>query len=322
VLEEGPLWGTEPDLPKERKNNTINKSKHIPITDPMHPSKAGEYNIWDITTLLPFNNYVHLSVIDPTLRTTSRSTTEPSSSTPSSTTTPISKPQIRHVPTFRYLFFLLHRSKTILSILGHMRAAGHPLPYHLAPSLIKLSLLLDIPTTACRLALLHNVRYFTASDLQLLTLFFLKLDMLFTDPLDGDVASGAAGIGKLRECLLVQRSLRTLEAVLGRRMVRTNLEMMQLWVMWKYVPREEHRGMPIMGVRAEDVGCLAWEGWRSPWSVEVARVARDGHGRMGEEARSEPRRLMGVEEGVMREGIRRGLRLEKMMLGMLLFGFE
>ena len=143
--------------------------------------------------------------------------------------------------------------------------------------------------------------------------------MLFTDPLDGDVASGGAGIGKLRECLLAQRSLSTLEAVLGRRMARTGLEMMQLWVAWKYVPRVEHRGMPIMGVKAEDVGCLAWEGWRAPWSEDSTGAARQGG---TDEAAGAARRLMGVEEGVMREGIRRGLRLEKMTLAMLLFGFE
>ena len=145
--------------------------------------------------------------------------------------------------------------------------------------------------------------------------------MLFTDPLDGDVASGPAGIGKLRECLLAQRTLSTLEAVLGRRMARTGLEMMQLWVAWTYVPRVEHRGMPIMGVKAEDVGCLAWEGWRAPWNVEGA-AAGTGTGGSGVHGGSVPKRLMGVEEGVMREGIRRGLRLEKMTLAMLLFGFE
>jgi len=105
-------------------------------------------------------------------------------------------------------------------------------------------------------------------------------------------------------------------------MARSNVEMMQLWVAWKYVPREQHRGMPIMGVKAEDVGCLAWEGWRNPWSAEGASNGEAGPAGTGAEAANVPRRLMGVEEGVMREGIRRGLRLEKMTLAMLLFGFE
>lgn len=268
---------------KERaRAQTRQKATPVFFADPMQPSKPGEYNIWDITTLLPFNNYGHLCTPDPTRRTNT-------------------KEHVRYVPTFRYLFFLLHRARMATSIISAVKAKGHHLPMTLAPSLIKLGLLMDLPTTAKRAALLHNQRYFTNADIQLLSLFFFKLNMTFTDPLDGDIM-GARGTARICQCLLAQRSLSILEGVLTRRLGKNNLEMLKIWLKWEYQPRNENRGFSIMGIEPDDIGCLQWEGWTVP--------------RFGEQAV----KLMPVEQGVLAEGQRRGLQLGKTHMMMMMYG--
>ena len=269
---------------KERaRAQTRQKATPFIFADPMQPSRPDEYNIWDITTLLPFNNYVHLCIEDPTRRTNT-------------------KEHVRHVPTFRYLFFLLHRARIATSIISAVKAKGHHLPMTLAPSLIKLGLLMDLPTTAKRAALLHNQRYFTDADLQLLSLFFFKLNMTFTDPLDGDTM-GPRGTARICQCLLAQRSLGILEGVLTRRLGKNNLEMLKIWLKWEYQPLPENRGFSIMGIEPDDIGCLQWEGWRVP--------------RLGEQ---DVKKLMPVEQGIMAEGQRRGLQLGKTHMMMMMYG--
>lgn len=262
------------------------RPKAVPLifADPMQPSRPGEYNIWDITTLLPFNNYRHLCTPDPTRRTITTN-----------------DDRIRHVPTFRYLFFLLHRARIATSIISAMNGAGHRLPMTLAPSLIKLTLLMDLPTTALRLALLRNTRYFTNADLQLLKLFICKLDMLFTDPLDGDIC-GSKGVGSMRECLLAQRSLTTLESVLARTGGRNNMQILRMRLLYGVPVRPEHREFSIAKVEPEDIGCLRWEDWKVPRFGDVAVP------------------LMPVDQGVVGEGERRNMELGKTHIMMMMYG--
>jgi hypothetical protein len=273
----------------------------IPILDPMAPTVPAELNVWDITTLLPFNQYVHLCTIDPTLR---RLDTAPSqtASQPAATTTPA---RIRHIPSFRYLFFLVFRARTVQTIMTVLMQLGHPLPVTATPVLVKLWFLLDLPTTHLRAALLKNTKYFTNHDLQILVTFFIKLDMVFSDPLDGDTF-GPAGTGALRQCILAQRSLSTLAGVLTRKTMKTTIDMLKLKVRWNYTPRPQHRGMSILGVPANAVGAMRWEYWTSPWMMLRPERARP---------------LMGIEEAVLREGTRRGVGLEKLFGKALLYGY-
>ena len=276
------------NLEEHRKQRFI---ANLPILDPMAPSIPGQINIWDITTLLPFNQYVHLCTPDPTLRALNISADTTDTRT-------------RHVPTFRYLSFLVFRAKAVQTIMTVLKQLGHPLPLSTTPVLIKLWFLLDLPTTKLRAGLLKNTTYFTTHDLQMLVMFFIKLDMAFSDPLDGDTF-GPAGTGALRECILAQRSLSTFADVLTRKGMKTTIDMLKLKVKWNYTPRPQHRGMSILGIPGEEVGALRWEYWTSPWMMQRPERAR---------------LLMGVEEAVLREGTRRGAGLEKLFGKSLLYG--
>ena len=123
------------------------------------------------------------------------------------------------------------------------------------------------------------------------TLFLIKLDMRLTDPVDGN------GEMVLRQLILSQRSLSFMHAVLYRRKLRNQYEMLQAIVAWKYIPPPGDRGIDIMGVPACWVGRGQLEGWGRGSKV-----------------------LMRPDQLIMREAARRGMRLENQYLDMMLWG--
>ena len=246
--------------------------------DPLHPAMPGTYSTVDITTLLPFHNYLHLCTFDPVGRTIHASNvgaiikikedvlkakkTEARHQTTLQRLSskfvarPVEQnPQTRYVPTFRYLFFVHHRSLTIRSILRSMWLHGHRLPVSTPGILIKLWYTMDLPTTALRAALFRNERYWSDTDLRTFLLICMKLDMVFSDPVDG------RGEIALRQMMLAQRTLSTLDDTLARRDCRNSLETMRHYVRWKYVLPPGQEGCSIMGIPPEEIGCLEKEGW-------------------------------------------------------------
>jgi len=200
--------------------------------------------------------------------------------------------KLRRVPSFRWLRFILHRESVVDELIACLAAEGHRLPKRARLVLKKMWFTMDLGDNARRIGLIHNKTFWTNKDLFIATMFFIKLDMRFTDPIDGN------GEMSLRKLLLAQRSLSILLAVLKRKEMVNELEMLQMYVRWKYNPAPEHRGMSILGVPPDQIGRGQLEGW--------------GLG---------TKKLLRPDELVMRESVRRRLDFHKRYMDMMVWGY-
>lgn len=200
--------------------------------------------------------------------------------------------ELRRVPSFRWLRFVLYRESVVDEVIACLAAEGHRLPQRTRSVLKKIWFMMDLGDNARRIGLIHNKTFWTNKDLFVATMFFIKLDMRFTDPVDGN------GEVSLRKLLLAQRSLSTLSAVLKRKDMVNELEMLQMYVRWKYRPAPEHRRMSILGVPPDQVGKGQLEGW--------------GLG---------SKKLLRLDELVMRESVRRKLDFQKRYMDMMVWGY-
>lgn len=269
-------------------------------------------------------------------------------------------PALRMVPSLRWVQMVAHREKVVRQIIAILLLKGQRLPSGTNPTLKKLWLLLDLPTTALRVAAAQNRAFLADRDLLRATLFFVKLDMAFSNPISSRGQTGA------RRMLLAQRSLTPLRDVLAaRNEARGYLNVVRTLARWwphaakrrrpgflgfsdadsadsddsdsgngdasdsdsddgdngerllgpRPLPRgrdadreqdeEDGRGT-FFGIPRAEVGSLGLEGWDEA-------AAADGA--------SEPRALLAVDELVMREGIRRGLRLQRWYVDFVMWGY-
>jgi hypothetical protein len=199
--------------------------------------------------------------------------------------------QVRDVPSFRWLRMLLWRDAIVDDIVVSLAAEGHRLPRKASAAIKKLWFMMDISDNARRIGLLHNKSFWSDQDIFFATMFMIKLDMRFTDPVDGNGETG------IREMLLAQRTMTVLARVLRRERMHTQFEALRMFVEWKWEPRPEHRGQDIMGVPAQGVGRLQYEGWGSG-----------------------SKKFVPLDELIMLEGVKRNLGLERRYLDMVLFG--
>lgn len=298
--------------------------------DGTEPTLPGSYAQADVTTLLPFHHFMHLCIPDPkelhqnsdnlgevvrylTAPPTPRDRLFPRLSAvppprPSSSLSirSVKSDRGRFCPSFRYLFFCVHRAKTVLSIIAELRYLEHRLPPRMATTLIKTWYVLDLPTNFLRRSVFNNDTYWTDLDLRLLCLFCIKLDMAFTDPIDG------IGEVAMRKMMMAQQSLTVLDEVLRRKQCRDVLGMIRMYIKWKYDPSYANRHYPIFGVAPEEVGSLEKEYW--------GRGIRDLE--EGEILDQPPlSRLMRPDDLVLFEGHRRGLALESNFQYWLTWGY-
>lgn len=291
-------------------------SKHAMEACGTEPSNPGVYSPYDITTIFPFHMHSHLCVRDwisrprpghDRLGARSQTSGKPAESGKREAT---QTPTVRHVPSFRYLLFLLFRARTIHSIISSLLAESHRLPIPLGPSVIaKIWLVMDVASNLRRLALFRNTALWTNTDLYIANMFFVKLDMYFTDPIDGD------GETSMRRLLLAQRSLSTLDRVLRRKEGRNMVEVMQLWVKYKYRLSKEHRekGYSVFGVPANEIGMLAVEAWGQP--------VKEGN-RYG--VPDDPylrKHFIQLDDLVAGEALRRELPLHQKIMEMMCYGY-
>ena len=199
--------------------------------------------------------------------------------------------EIRWVPSFRWLRMILFRENVVDDILALLGAEGHRLPKRASLVLKKIWFMMDISDNARRVGLMHNRTFWENKDLFIATMFFLKLDMRLTDPFTGNGELG------LRKMLLAQRSLSKLRQVLKREEMLNQLEMLQMFVRWKYRPLRR-RNRTILGVPAHEVGKGMYEGYGSGTEKVLAPDAL-----------------------VMREGVRRKMDLHKRYLDMMIWGY-
>jgi hypothetical protein len=187
---------------------------------------------------------------------------------------------------------VMHREKAVHDILACMARQGHRMKPDMAFSLKKMWLIMDISTTARRVQIIHNPKLFTDIDLYNIQFFIVKLDMRFNDPVDGP------GTEDLSKLFLGQRSLTSLYLLLKRKAFFDVIDIVKLAVKYNYVVRQEHHNMPIFGIPPEEIGIGHLEGW--------------GKGRA---------HLMRPDELVMRESVRRQLRLKNYIVGMMTWGY-
>ena len=201
--------------------------------------------------------------------------------------------ELRFIPSFKWLRMICFREEIVDDIIHSLALEGHRLPRRASLTIKKIWFMLDIPDNKRRVTLMHNVTFWEDRDLYLATMFFLKLDMRLTHPTTGNGETG------LRKLLLGQRSLSTLAKVLRREEMRTQLEMLKMIVRYSYSPRRQTCNS-ILGVPANEVGMLQWEGW----------------GEKGRRAK-----FIGICELVMREGVRRRLGMQACWVDMMCFGY-
>lgn len=199
---------------------------------------------------------------------------------------------VRMVPSLRWLRMVIHREKCVRDILACMAREGHRMPKTMSLSMKKMWLTMDIPTSRRRVQLVHNEEYWTDNDLYNLQMLFVKLDLRFSDPLEGPADDG------LRKLMLGQRGLTPLCHLLKRTRFTDTLEALEACVRYSYWPRPEHGHLPILGVPANEVGRGHLEGW--------------GVGQV---------HLYRMDELVMRESCRRNMDLKSHIITMMAWGY-
>lgn len=102
--------------------------------------------------------------------------------------------ELRKVPSFRWLRMICYREMVCHDIMTIMAEDGVPIPPQCEPVIKKIWLLMDIPDNVRRIGLVQNSQIFTDEDLFFALLFFVKMDMRFTDPITG---SGKDGMRRL-----------------------------------------------------------------------------------------------------------------------------
>ena len=202
---------------------------------------------------------------------------------------------LRDVPSLRWLRFVHFREQTVDSIIRCLAAKGQRLPRYASKVLKKIWLLMDVATTSRRAMMAHNPNIWSDVDLYIACMFFMKLDMACSDPVDGN---GERGIPRL---LMAQRSLSKTDEVLRREAMQSFYELYQMHVEWKIkkvdLPPLAQQDETCFGVNMEDLGRLGCQGW-VPGPVP----------------------LMRPDEVVMKESLRRRLHFEDKILDLILWG--
>lgn len=202
--------------------------------------------------------------------------------------------EIRTVPSFRWLKMICFREMVCHQIVVILAEDGIPLPGECIPVLKKIWLLMDIPDNARRVGLIQNRGFFTDSDLFFATLFFIKLDMRFNDPVNG---LGKVG---LRRMLLSQPSLSSLWKTLKRTILKSKLDVIEMFARWKHIPETEIANETVLGIPPQEIGLVQYEAWGRTTSRKL---------------------LQRPDDLVMKEAIRRGLKLHTKYSDMFLWGY-
>ncbi|KAF2021214.1 hypothetical protein BU24DRAFT_457216 [Aaosphaeria arxii CBS 175.79] len=115
----------------------------------------------------------------------------------------------RDIPSLRWTKLVIFRDRIVRHILTLLALEGHRVPRATGRALMKLWLLMETKTQAARVKLVRNPAVLADEDILLLHLFLTKLDMRFSDPVQG------RGMGELSHMLLCQRNLIPLRDVLA-----------------------------------------------------------------------------------------------------------
>lgn len=169
---------------------------------------------------------------------------------------PTGDEMVRPVPGLRWLQMVVHREIRLRDIVAVLARNGHRLPPAALQSLRKLWMVMDISTSSGRTWMMQN-QMVQPRDLLHMQMFFVKLQLLFNDPVYGP------GSSMLLKLMLGQRSLTTLWAMLRRKKYTTEREIIQLKLRYDVSPTQLQiaHGHPVHGVPLLDMGMLQFEGW-------------------------------------------------------------
>lgn len=214
------------------------------------------------------------------------------------TTSPNKDGKVRKVPGLKYLQLVLGRDKCCREILAIMARCGHRMPSTMHYSLLRLWLLMDVATSQQRQAMLRMTHIFKDVDLYNMQMFFVKLGMLFNDPVYGpctldlvQLMMGQKGLFKLWQ-LLTRKKFNKLADILDLKL-RYDFSFFNEGTYWV-----EHALGQIQGIPLHEIGQQHKEGW--------------GAGRM---------HLLRPDEAVPIEAVRRGLQLDDHLSHMVIWGY-
>jgi hypothetical protein len=202
----------------------------------------------------------------------------------------------RDVPSLKWLQMVTARYRAVKQILACLREKGHGLigkEVDLMRAVLKMWFLMDLPRNGVRIGVVHNTQYWTDQDIFMATFFLIKLDMRFTDPVEG---TGEIGLRKL---IMGQRGLFPLRNLLMGKL--DFIEVVKMWVKYDYTPLPSNRHLPAFGIPPHLIGRGCLEGW--------------GHGQ-------QTMRLLRPDELVLREQIRRSMDLHMRYLEMVRWGYR
>jgi hypothetical protein len=204
----------------------------------------------------------------------------------------------RDVPGFRWVGMIVSRQKIVRSILTYLALEGHRVPDACEGALMKFWTLIELNTSKLRQSFLQDADIWTDADLINIQLFFVKLDMRFSDPILGN------GVCQLGPLLLAQKSLAPLWKVLSGK-AKLNYDRTSALVVATYLMDdldfETHPWLEDVedhGVPEGQWGLLSLEGWQ-------------------EEGKRMPHAL----DMVVTEGIRRGLDVQQYYLDFVMYGY-
>lgn len=191
---------------------------------------------------------------------------------------------------------------------------------------------MDLPLNAYRLSCIRNKTFCPDKVLELATHFFLKVDMLLTNPAPdlypvnhpnqtmypNRWANGMAVGCTLREILLAEKSLTPLWRVIrgwapdgaGDGRPIEYLDILKLWMRHKFrfddnTPQHLDRTLPVMGLRMEEFQDV---GMQKQVKLKNGRVAK-------------PQHILGTDLLVMGEAIRRRIDMSRKWYDMMAYGF-
>lgn len=197
----------------------------------------------------------------------------------------------RDVPSFQWVFFCLFRQKVVQEIMAIMAEDGVPLPDGCKKAIMRVWFLMDLPENSRRIAIIHNSSWFTDETLYYAMMFFVKMDMRFNDPFSTRYVQGT------KHMLLAQPSLSTFWKVLKGQALKTEFEVLKMWICWKYVPQNiEESRLELFDIPPQEVGRVQFE----HWGQKIARDSKTGK-------LLKPIKLLRPDELIPREMIRRNI---------------
>ena len=285
---------------------------------------------------------------------------------------------LRDVPSLRWLQMVVWREGVCRDMMVQLATNGLRCPFGTLDSIKRMWFIMDLPLNSHRIALIRNPDYIPNGVLLGMTFFLLKVDMLFTDPMEpphpanhpnqriypNKYAGGMPSGVPLRKMLLAERHLSSLWRVMrgwswdggfGKASDRpmNKLDVLRLWIRHKYTPAEtledDTKKMSIMGIPWHEIGTVGLErtgvvfhDLTDPGTNAVLRTipivnpAIVGTGLTDHQAKQvlyphrrriilaneKPREmLLRPDELLIREGIRRRLKMHKQWWKIMFFGF-